>query len=75
MVFAGFVGNCVLLATIAQSTRLKGSALNIFVISVAVVNLIDCIVNMPLVLGTTISEVNIGLRYFQFECHIKVIWR
>ncbi len=55
---SGFVGNCVLLATIAQSTRLKGLALNIFVISIAVVNLLDCIVNMPLILGTTISEVH-----------------
>ncbi len=53
---AGFVGNSVLIATIAQSTRLKTLPLNIFIISIAVANIVDCAGNMPLVLGATITE-------------------
>ncbi len=73
LVLAGFVGNCVLLATIAQSNRLKGSALNIFVVSIAMVNLLDCVVNMPLVLGTTISEVRTILKLSLLQTHSQNI--
>ena len=51
-----FISNCVLLATIAQSNRHKRSALNLFVINIAIVNLLDCIACMPLILGATITD-------------------
>ena len=52
----GFVGNCVLVATIAQSGRLKNTTLNLFILSVASVNLLDSLLNIPLVLGASIAE-------------------
>ncbi len=70
-IIIGFVGNSVLIATIAQSSRLRKSSLNLCVVSVAVVNLVDCIINMPLVLGSTISE---KWDYGQFACQFNAFF-
>ena len=67
-IIVGFVGNCVLLATITQSNRLKKSMLNLFVISAATVNLLDCVANMPLILGSTIIE---KWDYGDFACRFN----
>ena len=55
-IIAGFVGNCVLVTTIGQCRRLKGNALNKLLICMAVINLLDCIVNMPLILGSVVTS-------------------
>ncbi|XP_013399454.1 uncharacterized protein LOC106165696 [Lingula anatina] len=55
-IVVAFVGNCVLIATVSQSKRLRRSMFNIFIINMAVVNLLDCVLNMPLILGTTVKE-------------------
>lgn len=55
-IIAGFVGNCVLVTTLGQCHRLKGNALNKLLICMAVINLFDCIVNMPLILGSVITS-------------------
>ena len=67
-IIVGFVGNCVLVATIAQSHRLKVFKLNLFILSCAIVNLINCIVNMPLILGNTITE---QWDYGDFVCRFN----
>ena len=67
-IIVGFVGNCVLVATIAQSGRLKGSVLNLFIVSAAAINLLDCIINMPMILGATITE---EWDYGDFVCHLN----
>ena len=54
-IIAGFVGNCVLVTTLGQCHRLKGSALNKLLICMAVINLLDCIINIPLILGSVIT--------------------
>ena len=61
----GFVANCVLVATIAQSHRLKRTALNLLVLSVAGANLLDCVVVAPLALGDALTA---GWRYGATGC-------
>ena len=67
-IIIGFVGNSVLIATIAQSSRLKGSTINLCIISLAVANLLDSAGNMPLILGATITE---KWDYGSFACHLN----
>jgi hypothetical protein len=67
-IIIGFVGNCVLIATIAQSSRLKGSTINLCIISLAVANILDSAGNMPLILGATITE---KWDYGSFACHLN----
>ncbi|XP_064631298.1 uncharacterized protein LOC135489733 [Lineus longissimus] len=55
-ILTGFLGNCMLVATIAQSKRLRVSMLNLHIISMASVNLVDTTLNMPLVLGSAITQ-------------------
>ena len=55
-IVVSFTGNCVLLATIVQSRRLKRASMNIFVISAAVTNMVNALINMPLILGATVTE-------------------
>lgn len=55
-VIVGFVGNSVLITIIAQSGELRRAVLNLHVISIAVVNVIDSVLNIPLILATCVSQ-------------------
>ena len=67
-VIIGFVGNSVLIATIAQSQRLKLAVLNLFIISIASVNVVDTLINMTLILGSSISE---KWNFGSFVCQLN----
>ena len=67
-ILIGFVGNAVLVSTIAQSNSLKKTPLNLFLVSVAVVNLFDCILTLPLILGASVLE---KWPYGDFGCQLN----
>lgn len=55
-IIVGFISNCMLLITLAQGNKRKTSYLNIFIINIVTSDLVDCTLNLPLVLGATITE-------------------
>lgn len=65
-VFA-FVSNLILLVTIAQSTKLRSVQLNQHIISLALVNMLTCILGMPMVIGYSVTE---KWDYGDFMCSL-----
>ncbi|CAH1783938.1 unnamed protein product [Owenia fusiformis] len=55
-IIVAFIGNSMILATIVQSRRLRITVLNLLIINMSVVNLLQCVCNLPLILGSTITE-------------------
>lgn len=55
-IVTGFIGNCMLLVTIAQSRRLRTMPTTVVLLSMSVVNLLDVMFNMPLVLGAATAQ-------------------
>ena len=64
-ILVGFVCNCVLLATLVHNTTLRN--VRIFVISLAIANLLDAIANIPMTLGPSIKE---NYEYSHLICKI-----
>ncbi|XP_074643449.1 uncharacterized protein LOC141900439 [Tubulanus polymorphus] len=67
-IFLGFSGNFILVATVTHSRRLQSSILNMLIVSLAIVNLVDTVVNLPIVLGCTITQ---NWEYGTFACQFN----
>ena len=67
-IVVSFLGNLTLVATVTQSRRLRRTSLNLFVVSTACFNLVNCVMNMPLVMGATIKE---KWEYGDFMCRMN----
>lgn len=52
----GFVSNCLLIAIIAQSKRLRSSEINRFLLSIAAANILNCGCIMPIMLSYTVRD-------------------
>ena len=55
-IVVGFLGNCLLLTTLIRSSRLRRKVIYLFVVYLAVINVVECLVNLPVVLGATVAE-------------------
>lgn len=62
----GFFGNCLLIGCLLKNRKERWKALTLFTVNLCAVSVLDCVVNLPLIIGTSFAQ---SWIYSASVCH------